>query len=153
SGSDRIDGKVAQAHRVARVRGQAVTRYRENGKSQTIDSADGGSRWERGRELRQTRLHDLQGLEYVGPPVEEAVDFRRTACRGRADAHDSGNTIHGFLDRARNRDEHLRGRHYAVVHYDDDPGKVGLREKRARQLPGGIETHRTQQHNQYDNGT
>ena len=73
---------------------------------------------------RHRRIDILKRLDHVDVPVEEQVDFGRSAARNGTNLLNSGNAIDRLFDRPRDGHFHLLDRHYAVVHADDDARKI-----------------------------
>ena len=83
---------------------------------------------ERKLHFAQRRVHQLQGGHHVDVPVEKEVDLRRAAAGGGAHRGQPRNGVNAVLDRLGDADLHLLNGGYAVVHADDDAGKIGLGE-------------------------
>ena len=98
-------------------------------------------------------MHELQRLENVDIPIQEEIDVGSAALRRRANALDARYAVHRFFDGPCDRDEHLRGRHDAVINDDDDARKIGLRKDGDGQLKSGVDASRTEQRDEDDDGS
>ena len=73
-------------------------------------------------------VHALQRQNHVGLPVKVQIDLGRTAARYGCHFLETRNAVHGFFDGTSDGDQHLVDGHYAVVHTDDNAGKVRIRK-------------------------
>ena len=110
----------------------------------------------RGRQLglhaRQRGVHILQRLEHVDVPVEEEVDFGRSAAGDGTDILQSRHTIHGFFEWPRDGDHHLIDGHHAVIDPDQDSRKIRGGKNRNRDGEGEISADQCERHGQKDDG-
>src|SRR6516164_4054257 len=122
------------------VRRQAVADDGKGSKRQAM-GFDLGARGKFGLEAGDNGVDALQRKDHVGLPVEEEIDFSRTAARNGDDFLQAGNTVYSFFERAGNRDQHLIDRHDTVVDSDEDAWKVGVRKNGDRDAEGEISTN------------
>src|SRR5579884_902399 len=88
----------------------------------------------------------MQRVQNIDIPAEKYIDFR-TAPRGlRADVFNSGNDADGLLERPRYLDQLLIDRCDAVLHENDDAGKIRLRQNRYGKPEAENHARHTQAH-------
>ncbi len=103
-------------------------------------------------QARDDRIHALKRENHVRIPVEEQIDFRRTAASDGLYGLEARDAIDGFFDRARDGDEHLVDGHDAVVHAYHDAGKIGRRKNGNGHREGAIATNDSEADNQEEYG-
>src|ERR1019366_2338547 len=130
---------------------QAVSQNGKSGEGQPV-----GPDLRRGRyrrlDARHSRVHQFQGAEHVHFPIEEQVDFGRTAAGDGPNAVQPLHGVEGFLDGPRYRDQHLVDGHDAVIHADDHARKIGGRKDRHRDGERQVGPDRYQRENHEDDG-
>ena len=121
-----------------RVGGEAVAEDGEGGNGDSV----GGDPC-RGRQglldLAESCIHQLQGEDHVGVPVEHEIDFSRSTAGDGADGNQPGHCVDRIFNGLGDGDLHLFDRHDAVVDADDDAGKVSGREDRNGDLKRNVD--------------
>ena len=113
----------------ARGRRDAEADHREHGEGHAID-VETRPAGQRRRDFGDASLDAVQGVLHVHVPAKKDVDVRASARRDRLDRRDPRHRADGLFERARYR-QHLHvDRCDAVVHANDDSGKIGLRKDR-----------------------
>ncbi len=133
------------------VGGEAVPDDGEAGESQTV-SLDHRCRRQRSADFGQGRIHELQRGHHVHMPVEEQVDLGGAAAGNRTHLLQAGYAVDRLLDGPRDGHHHLVDGHHAVVHADDDAGKVGGGKHRDGNGEGHVNAGQRQDHDQKDDG-
>jgi hypothetical protein len=119
--------ELPEIGQAARRRGDAEADHREDGEGQPVDG-EAAARGQRGGDLGDAALDQVQGVQDVHAPAEEDADLRRAARGDGADVGDAWNQADGFLDGPCHRERlDVHGRD-AVVDQDHDAGEVGLRQ-------------------------
>src|SRR6185437_12596404 len=122
------------------VGGEAVAQDRKRCEGKAMRGNHGRSR-QAALHLGQRSVDQLQRGHHVDVPIEVQVHLGRAAAGDGLHRLQAGYAVDGFFERAGNGDHHLVNGHHAVVHADHDPGEIGLREYRNRQLQGFIAAH------------
>ncbi len=132
AGHDPVIGEVPQVGLRPRGRREADAKHGKDREREPVDIEPAPGR-QRRRDLGDAALHQVLGVADVDVPGEEHADLGGAARRHRAQQRDAWHDADGLFERPRHRLHlHFHGRD-AVIHQDDDPREVRLREDRHRQ--------------------